>query len=364
MSKSGATWIFTYDADGLRTKRTDGANTYLYYYEDGLLTRMKYNNFVFCFTYDSRGYPVSVTFNGNTYYYALNQQGDVMAILNASSAAVVNYNYNAWGELLSTTGSLANTIGLYNPLRYRGYVYDRETGLYYLQSRYYNPEICRFINADAYLSTGAGVVGFNMFAYCNNNPVSMYDPNGEIAITTLILIGSAVFGAACAAYTAYKEYQAGYEPVQIVGDSICAGMSGFCVVYSMGMTAYQCYQNYCYLNSITPVTSIGSSTTTSTTPVGPYANLIDPANVAPGKDFTASQKSQIIQQNRAMNGGVVRSDLSGIELVQPQKSMKGVTPSPFEWQIDHIIPKSAGGSNSFSNAQVLLRLENRIKWDH
>ena len=95
----------------------------------------------------------------------------------------------------------------------------------------------------------------------------------------------------------------------------------------------------------------------------PYANLEDPINVAPGKDFTASQKIQIIEQNRMRNGGVVKSDMSGITLVQPQKSMKGVTPSPYEWQIDHIIPKSAGGTNSYSNAQVLSRMENRIKWD-
>lgn len=84
----------------------------------------------------------------------------------------------------------------------------------------------------------------------------------------------------------------------------------------------------------------------------------------PGKDFTAAQKAQIIQQNRANNHGVVKSDLSGQILVPPQKSMKGVTPLANEWQIDHIIPKSAGETNSFSNAQVLSRAENRIKWDH
>ena len=233
--------------------------------------------------------------------------------------------------------------------------------MYYLQSRYYNPTWGRFINADGYISSGQGVVGNNMFAYCLNNPVNMKDPTGEIAITTLILIGSAIFGAACAGYTAYKEYQAGFDTVQIIGDSICAGMSGFLLVYSMGMSAYQCYQNYCYLNGITPRTDISFSSNATT---GPYANLVDPPNVGPGKDFTAAQKVQIIQQNKNMNGGVVRSDLSGVELVQPQKSMKGVTPSPLEWQIDHIIPKSAGGTNSFANAQVLSRLENRIKWDH
>lgn len=69
-------------------------------------------------------------------------------------------------------------IGALNPLRYRGYVYDTETGLYYLQSRYYDPEIGRFINADAFTSTGQGLLGNNMFAYCGNNPVVYEDDSG------------------------------------------------------------------------------------------------------------------------------------------------------------------------------------------
>ncbi len=105
-----------------------------------------------------------------------------------------------------------------------------------------------------------------MFAYCNNNPVMYSDPAGEsITIATLILIGSAIVGAVSAGYTAYVEYNAGFDTVQIIGDSICAGMAGFCLVYSMGMTAYQCYQNYCYLNGLTPVTNIGPTTTSQTT---------------------------------------------------------------------------------------------------
>jgi len=94
---------------------------------------------------------------------------------------VVRYTYDAWGNLLSTTGSLASTIGVLNPIRYRGYVYDSETQLYYLQSRYYDPEIGRFINADAFASTGQGFVGYNMFSYCINNPTNYYDPNGASA---------------------------------------------------------------------------------------------------------------------------------------------------------------------------------------
>ena len=105
-------------------------------------------------------------------------QGDIIAILDSSGTPVVQYTYNAWGEILTTTGTLATTLGTHNPLTYRGYVYDWEIGFYYLQSRYYDPTIGRFINADGYASTGQGFVGNNMFAYCGNNPVNRIDSGG------------------------------------------------------------------------------------------------------------------------------------------------------------------------------------------
>ena len=100
------------------------------------------------------------------------------AILNASGSPVVSYTYDAWGKPLTITGSLATTLGTHNPLRYRGYVYDTETELYYLQSRYYNPDTGRFLNADAFTSTGQGFTGNNMFAYCGNNPIARKDDGG------------------------------------------------------------------------------------------------------------------------------------------------------------------------------------------
>ena len=103
-----------------------------------------------------------------------------MAILNTSGQAVVEYTYDAWGNYRVPTGSMKDTLGQINPLRYRGYVYDRETRLYYLQSRYYDPEIGRFISADALISTGQGILGNNMFAYCGNNPVNYVDPTGNL----------------------------------------------------------------------------------------------------------------------------------------------------------------------------------------
>ena len=110
------------------------------------------------------------------YYYVKNIQGDIIAILDTNGTAVATYSYDPYGNVLTATGDLAEV----NPLRYRGYYYDSETGLYYLQSRYYDPELGRFLNADAFASTGQGVLGNNMFAYCWNNPVMGYDPSGMI----------------------------------------------------------------------------------------------------------------------------------------------------------------------------------------
>ena len=115
-------------------------------------------------------------------------------------------------------------------------------------------------------------------------------------------------------------------------------------------------------NKSSPVAAVGS-TSQSSVSGGKYGYLQDPPNVGMGKEFSPSQIEAIIKENMKMNGGVVRSDKSGITLVRPQKSQRGVTPSPNEWQIDHIIPRSKGGTNSFANAQVLSRQENRAKWD-
>ena len=129
------------------------------------------------FTYDAVG-PLSVNFNGTEYFYLKNAQGDVTGLVDSTGAKVVAYTYGPWGESWGVSGTLASTLGAMNPLRYRGYVYDTETGLYYLNSRYYNPVWGRFINADGFVSTGQGVSGNNMFAYCGNNPVNHSDSSG------------------------------------------------------------------------------------------------------------------------------------------------------------------------------------------
>ena len=180
-SRTLASYEYTDDANGMRTSRSNGSTTYTYVYNGSQLTQMTKGSDTLYFTYGALG-PTTVTWNGTTYYYALNAQGDVIGIFDDGGNGVVLYNWdNAWGYHPQPEGPMADTLGTLNPLRYRSYVYDEETGLYYLQSRYYNPEIGRFINADALVSTGQGLLGNNMFAYCLNNPIMFADSTGTRA---------------------------------------------------------------------------------------------------------------------------------------------------------------------------------------
>ena len=172
-----------YDAGGLRTSKTVNGTTYRYYYAGGKLMRMSWGANILDFFYDESGLPYAMKYNGTVYYYITNLQGDVMHIVNASGTVVASYDYDPYGKVISAVGSLANI----NPLRYRGYVYDQETGFYYLQSRYYDPAIGRFINADSYASTGQGIIGHNMFAYCGNSPANFSDETGHVAIGQEVL---------------------------------------------------------------------------------------------------------------------------------------------------------------------------------
>ena len=190
MASGDGRWSFTYDANGMRTGKTrrnvftdELIDTYSYVYNGSQLSQMTKNGQTLNFFYDGEGRPTYFTYGVFTYYYVTNLQGDVIAILDSTGTVVVNYHYDAYGVMLQTGGTMATTLGTLNPLTYRGYVYDHETGLYYLQSRYYNPSIRQFISPDAFVSTGQGYLGYNMFAYCGNNPVNNYDPEGTYYVS-------------------------------------------------------------------------------------------------------------------------------------------------------------------------------------
>ena len=189
-----ATSSYSYAQSGLRLKKEyqDGTEvvTHTYDYDGTLLVREKYGDTTLWFMYDESGSPVGLRryVNGAyyIYYYVKNAQGDIVGITNSAGQVAVKYTYDSWGKVLSVTTNTGtaisptdtNHIANINPLRYRGYYYDTETGLYYLQSRYYDPVTGRFVNTDGLIVGGSGLFATNMFAYCGNSPIMHYDPTG------------------------------------------------------------------------------------------------------------------------------------------------------------------------------------------
>ena len=174
------TIAYSYDENGLRLQKTVNNVVTDYYYNGKVLIGLVKGNDTLRFSYDAAGNAAAVNHNGTYYYYLRNGQGDIVKLIDGSKTTVVEYTYDSWGKPLSCTGTLATTLGALNPFRYRGYVYDEETQWYYLKSRYYDPETCRFISADVLLSTGQGVLGHNCYAYCLNNPICMFDDKGDV----------------------------------------------------------------------------------------------------------------------------------------------------------------------------------------
>ena len=173
---------YTYDMSGVRSGKQVGDTTYTYTTLSGKVMRQQWDGKTLEFVYDDSSQPFAMIYKHGSetelYYYLVNAQGDVSAILDSGGKIAASYDYDAWGNCTVYNSSDA-AIGDLNPLRYRGYYYDAETGFYYLQSRYYDPAICRFINADAYATTNAGsFLSCNMFAYCGNNPVNRADQSG------------------------------------------------------------------------------------------------------------------------------------------------------------------------------------------
>lgn len=170
----------SYDSNGMRTQKSvDGVKTNYYYDSSNNLFALTQGNDTLFFYYDNSGEVMSVSCNGTMYYYIKDLQGDITEIVDKDGKAVAEYAYDAWGNMLTeNNGTL--TVGKLNPFRYRSYVYDEETGLYYLQSRYYDPLTGRFLNADVYCDTESGTpLSTNMFAYCENNAINNVDYSGN-----------------------------------------------------------------------------------------------------------------------------------------------------------------------------------------
>lgn len=172
---------YNYDGEGLRTSKTVDGIRHDYVYLGNHLIEERWNNKLLQFAYDERNRPYSVKYTDGTaeflYFYILNQQGDVVRVESGSGTAVAEYTYNAWGKVLHKTGFFASI----NPILYRGYYYDNTTGLYYVGNRYYDSQLSRFICPDdtGVLKSNRILYDKNLYSYCDNNPVSRKDEDGE-----------------------------------------------------------------------------------------------------------------------------------------------------------------------------------------
>ncbi len=177
---------YTYNDQGYRTSKTINETTIDYHLQGDKVLFETDGTYGIIFTYDFDGKIISFNYDSNKdegpegieYYYIRNQQGDITKIVDKDGDIVVEYFYDAWGKLLNITDSTSDSIGTINPYRYRGYRYDEETALYYLNSRYYDENIGRFINSDGLLGSQGNILGHNMFAYTQNNPVMYTDGTG------------------------------------------------------------------------------------------------------------------------------------------------------------------------------------------
>ncbi|AOR23440.1 RHS repeat-associated core domain-containing protein [Clostridium taeniosporum] len=248
MTGNGNTISYKYNDSGIRTQKTVNDITTNYHlvgdkvtYEDNGIDKIYY-------TYDASGQLVSMNITSSEtsdingeYYYIRNAQGDIIGLFDGTETQIASYSYDSWGKLISIKDGSGvditndtESIGYKNPYRYRGYRYDTETGLYYLQSRYYNPEWGRFINADSEGGTVGELLSHNVFAYCGNNPVNRLDPDGRAWWIIGAVAGAVVGGIAGAAYSYYTTGSVDWR--YVAGALVGAGLGYLAETAYVGIT--------------------------------------------------------------------------------------------------------------------------------
>ena len=206
------TIVYTYNDQGYRTSKTIDSQTIDYFlhgdkvlYETdgiyGIIYTYDYDGSLISFNYDNN---VNDTTPGTEYFYVRNQQGDITKVIDHTGNIIVEYVYDAWGNIVNWDEISSIIIAQINPYTYRGYRYDKETNLYYLNSRYYDANIGRFINADGLLGSMGDSQSTNMYAYCANNPVMYSDISGYIPLPVITAGTGAILGAIFGAYRAYQ----------------------------------------------------------------------------------------------------------------------------------------------------------------
>ena len=303
---------YSYNADGIRVSKNVNDVRHEYYLDGSRIIKETWADQTLEFLYDENNSVYCIVYTGGDgagrYYLIKNLQGDVTRILNNNLETVAQYVYDPWGKLvyiLDADGEPNSGISIanINPIRYRGYYFDMETGFYYVSSRYYDPEIGRWINADGYVSTGQGVLGNNMFAYCGNNPVNNCDPSGQFFISALLVgglvLGSALLLSGCSAKPEPKP-----EPYKSADDAARAFSEQ---VYSSSAYIRHEYSTEIYSRTVKGETtynynppragkphsaSVGNSTPKGTKAVA-YAHTHPNSNVFSGADIRAAENLKI-----------------------------------------------------------------------
>ena len=291
-------------------------------------------------------------------FYNTDGQGNVRQLTNESGVVTDTYTYDAFGKLLSQTGTTPNVY------QYSGERFDSDLGLIHLRARYLNVDRGRFMSLDPYPGEMDEPASIHKYLYTNADPVNYVDPSGmssgrEYAgllawiirlRPVLIRLGRAI---AC---------------IFLKVASVIAAMAGYEEWAAVLLIADQLLLRHCpcWLNIINYIPDLFPPRGPTGYP-GPYGHLEDPPNVGPGEDFSKDQKKQYYDENRRRNGGQLLDDDTGEPLEPPKKSRKGVKPPPNEAQVDHIIPKKPSdpnippGTNSNKNAKIISRKRNREK---
>ena len=235
VSLSWGTVDFAYDSDGKRVKKISGNTETKYYYNGSILSGLVRTTAgstgttktTVQFVYDAEGKPFLLRLNGKTdYFYLYNGLGDVVGLVDSSNQVVVRYQYNSWGKVTSTQDTSGVSLATLNPFRYRKYVHDPETGLYCLGSRYYDPEVGRFVNADdpsTIFAKPQELYSKNLYVYCDNNPIIRKDVQGYFPIPCIV---GAVVGAVVSGFSYVLSSGGEIDGVELAKSCLVGAVSG------------------------------------------------------------------------------------------------------------------------------------------
>ena len=301
----GNTYSFTYNDEGIRTSKTKNGVTTTYYLNGSQILAEETNGNITVYIYDSEGLPLGMQYHGASYaedkwdvlWYEKNIFGDIVAIYNESGTKLISYRYDAYGTCTPRL-HVYSDAAYNNPFRYRGYYYDADLNLYYLNSRYYDCYTGRFINADSLLSQGS-VLGNNLFTYCLNNPVNMTDTTGNLPFFAITAAIGAAVGAIVGGIVATKN-----------GGNVWAGIgigaaAGALIGTGSGMAAGAALAGN--ITATTAQVAFGASTLATTVATGGVgagvtyiANNLSQAanNLAPAVQTAASKMQDVATKGR------------------------------------------------------------------